>query len=443
MERSVIHLNIADFSVAVERLLDSSLRSQPLIIAQPAARSVVYDMSEEAYQDGVRKGMMLGQARRRCRRAAILPPRPEKYCQLLGHCLGHARRFSPLVEPAAGQGHLYLDVTGTHRLFGPPPDIGWRLRKTLQAELGLDPIWSLAPNKLIAKVASRLVKPVGEYIVASGEEEAFLAPLPLELIPGLNGLDLERLAQLQIRRVNQATPLSVSELAVLCGKRARPVFQAIRGIDHQPVTSASRDRLQRLEHCFTPDTNQEALVRAAVAELAAQLGFQLRRRRQGCRKLSLSLLYSDGVECIRQAACRQPLSDDPPLEELALTALYRAWHRRVRLRRLQLSWTGHHTPGRQLSLLSLSPQTRPERGASLPLQGLSQSRSAAPQAAAPTPIPASTPRMVPPERSRKLSQACDLIQERYGPELLRRGSRFQAIQPGQGANSPKTQEART
>ena len=67
-ERSILHFNVADFAVAVERVADSSLLRSPLIIALPTtARAAVYDMSEEAYQAGVRKGMLLNQATRLCR----------------------------------------------------------------------------------------------------------------------------------------------------------------------------------------------------------------------------------------------------------------------------------------------------------------------------------------------------------------------------------------
>ena len=78
MERRIIHLNIADFSVAVERLLDSSLKSKPVIIADPSPRAVVYDMSDEAYSEGVRKGMLLGTARHRCRTVPGCPPAPPR-----------------------------------------------------------------------------------------------------------------------------------------------------------------------------------------------------------------------------------------------------------------------------------------------------------------------------------------------------------------------------
>jgi DNA polymerase IV len=164
--RSVIHLNVADFAVAVERVVDVRLRHRPVVVAAPgAARAAVYDMSEEAYRTGVRKGMALRQAQKLCREAVIVPPHPHHYERAMSALFKHFLPYSPLIETGEGNGHVFLDVTGTSRLFGPPPDVAWRIRKAVKSDLGLDPIWSLAPNKLVAKVATRLVKPTGEYIV--------------------------------------------------------------------------------------------------------------------------------------------------------------------------------------------------------------------------------------------------------------------------------------
>ena len=77
MDRHIIHLNIADFAVAVERRLDPRLADRPVVIApEGAARATVFDMSEEAYQAGVRKGMALRRAQRLCRDVAVLPALP-------------------------------------------------------------------------------------------------------------------------------------------------------------------------------------------------------------------------------------------------------------------------------------------------------------------------------------------------------------------------------
>jgi DNA polymerase IV len=353
MERRIIHLNIADFSVAVERLLDTSLKGKALIIADPSPRAVVFDMSDEAYVDGVRKGMLLNAARHRCRNALVLPPRPAQYHKAMHRCLEHALHYTPLVERSSGNGHLYLDVTGTHRLFGPTPDIGWRLRNTLRRDLGLDPIWSVAANKLVAKVASRLVKPRGEYIVGGGEEIPFLSPLPLSLLPGVAAADLHRLRHVNIDRVHQVAALSVRELSVLCDQRARHLYQVARGIDLSPVHPCGPPGSEYAhQHVFSPDTNQETLVRAAVISLAQQVGYSLRQQHLGCRRVAISLLYSDGIAVARQAVAKVPMEDDAALQQMALTALYRGWHRRVRLRQVGIACSLIQHPAQQLSLFA-------------------------------------------------------------------------------------------
>lgn len=353
MERRIIHLNIADFSVAVERLLDTSLKGKPLIIADPSPRAVVFDMSDEAYDDGVRKGMLLSTARHRCRSALLLPPRPEQYRKALNRCLEHALHYTPLVERSTGIGHIYLDVTGTHRLFGPAPDVGWQLRNTLRRDLGLDPIWSVGSNKLVAKVASRLVKPRGEYIVGGGEEISFLAPLPLSLLPGVVPADLHRLHHVNINRVHQAAALSVQELSVLCDHRARHLYEVVRGIDPRPVHSSGPPGSEYTHHhVFSPDTNQEAMIRAAITTLAQQAGHGLRQRHLGCRRMAVTLRYSDGVSVTRQAVVKEVINDDPTLQQLALTALYRGWHRRVRLRQIGINCSLIQRPVHQLSLFT-------------------------------------------------------------------------------------------
>ena len=88
MDRSIIHLNVADFAVAVERAVDCRLKDRPVIIApEGAPRATVYDMSEEAYRTGIRKGMPLRRAVRVCKNAKILPPHPDRYEHAMGALL--------------------------------------------------------------------------------------------------------------------------------------------------------------------------------------------------------------------------------------------------------------------------------------------------------------------------------------------------------------------
>jgi len=351
-ERSIIHLNVADFAVAVERVVDKRLQERPVIIApEGAARAVVYDMSEEAYQSGVRKGMPLSRALRYCRDASVLPPHTDQYERAMAALLKHALPYSPLVEATDHNGHLFIDATGTGRLFGPPPDIAYHIRKAVRSDLGFDPIWSVAPNKLVAKVATRMVKPTGEYIVSAGEEEAFLKPLPVYLIPGIEPEDLKHFREFNLSRVDHITRLSMAQLNMVFGKRGLSLYEAVRGIDPSPVHPVGQQQpIVKTDTVFGNDTNDVAVVQSALYQLIEQSGADLRKRRMATKRIRIVLDYSDSKRTTCQAAANPPTANDIRLFAVAKAALDRAWTRRVRIRRLRLICDRLTFPPTQLAL---------------------------------------------------------------------------------------------
>jgi DNA polymerase IV len=352
--RSIIHLNVADFAVAVERQADCRLRTCPVIIAPEAAvRAEVYDMSEEAYQDGVRKGMPLKKALRFCSGAKILPPHPDRYEQAMMQCFKRVLPYSPLAEMTDQKGHIFVDVTGSSRLFGPPPDIAWRIRNAFRSEMGLDPIWSVASNKLVAKVATRLVKPSGEYIVREGEEACFLQPLPLYLVPGILPEDRKQFGEFNLSFAGQVAGLTMEQLDLIFGKRGHTLFNLVRGIDLSPVQSACLEKKGIcFDHLFGTDTSQVAVVEGVLYCLTEKIGSLLRRQRLSAKNLGLTLDFSDGKRVVRQAAARPPVHDDLSLFSVAKLALKRAWTRRVRIRHMSLSCNRFESKSSQLELFA-------------------------------------------------------------------------------------------
>jgi len=338
VNRHVIHINVADFAVAVERAVDRCLRERPVIVApEGVARAVVYDMSEEAYQAGVRKGMYLRRAVRLCADVRILPPHPARYEQVMQALIRQALSYSPLIEPGEADGHLFVDVTGTGRLFGPPTDVAWRLRRQARAELDLDPVWAVAPNKLVAKVATRLVKPDGESVVRAGEEATFLAPVPLHLVPGIERQDLVRLGDFNFRCAGQVAGLSPEALQVPFGQRAQDLFEAVRGIDRSPVRGVDQEPFRLvLDHTFAEDVQAVPAVEGALYRLVEKAGHTLRQRCLAARRVAVVLDFSDGRRCARQRAVRPATANDMALFEPVRAALHLAWQRRVRIRCLRL-----------------------------------------------------------------------------------------------------------
>ncbi len=336
--RSIIHLNVADFAVAVERAVDQRLHERPVIIApEGAARAAVYDMSNEAYMAGIRKGMALRRAVRLCKDVQILPPHPDRYELAMRDVLSRVLPYSPLIETGEDDGHLFMDATGTSRLFGPSRDVAWRLRKQIKTDLGLDPIWSVAPNKLVAKVATRLVKPDGEYVVTPGEEESLLAPLPVNLVPGIEHNDQIRLREFNLTHAFQVSALSLKQLEIPFATRALSLYEAVRGIDPSPVLPVGQKPPRVIaDHEFGNDTNNVHVLEGILYGLVEQVGSQLRRRRRAARRIAIILDYSDGMRRARQVAARPATANDLALFELARRTLHLAWARRVRIRHVRL-----------------------------------------------------------------------------------------------------------
>ncbi len=346
--RDILHLNVADFAVEVERLVDSRLKTRPVIIApEGAARAAVFDHSEEAFQAGVRKGMALKRALRYCKDAVVLPPHPDRYERAMREMLGRALPYSPLIEQTDTQGHLFVDLSGTSRLHGPPQDVGWRIRKTLHKDVGFLPIWTVAPNKLLAKVASRLVKPTGERIVTSGEESRLLRPLPLHMIPGLEASDVFRLRDFNLRRVGEATQLTPAQLDVIFGKRAATIHNLLRGMDDSPVLPVDERRPRIIaDHDFGNDTNDLHRIEGALYALVEEACADVRKRGMAAKRMGLWLDYSDGKRMHRTRIIKPPSANDFTLFEVAQDLLHKAWMRRVRIRhmRLRLDRLSYPTP---------------------------------------------------------------------------------------------------
>ena len=359
-ERSIIHINVADFAVAVERLVHRRLKERPVIIAHDTAvRTTVYDMSEEAYQNGVRKGMALQRALRYCRDAVVLPFHPFRYERAMVQLLKCALPYSLLIEKSDHDGHLFIDVTGTGRLFGPPPDIAWRIRKAMRTNMGFDPIWSVAPNKLVAKVATRMVKPVGEYIVGAGEEACFMKPLPIHLVPGIEREDLKCFREFNLTRTGHVANLSMGQLYVMFGNRSHSLYNVVRGIDPSPVLSVGQEHpVVSVDHTFGNDTNTATSVEGALYRLVEKAGIDLRKRRLTAKRIRIALDYSDGRRMTRQATADPATANDFRLFIVAKTALEGVWKRRVRIRHLRLICHRLTYPPAQMALFNEHEQEK-------------------------------------------------------------------------------------
>ncbi|MFB0520181.1 MAG: DNA polymerase IV, partial [Desulfatiglandales bacterium] len=168
MYRHIIHLHIPAFPIAVARVSQPELKDRPVAVAPPhSERALILSVSPEARREGIFKGMPLGKAMRFCPDLTILPPNRDltgKACQTLAKVVA---QYTPLWEPSR-PGHIYLDVTGTDRLWGRAKETANRLRREIKDHLRLSGMVGVAGNKMVSNIASKIVSSEGVLDVDHG-----------------------------------------------------------------------------------------------------------------------------------------------------------------------------------------------------------------------------------------------------------------------------------
>jgi len=338
VSRQILHVGVAAFAVAVERVADPSLRGRPVVVAPPSgSRALVTSASLEAGREGIWVGMPLSEAERICRGLVVLAPNPPLY-ERAGRALRNLYgRYSPLVEPGP-MGRSYIDLTGTERLFGPARDCAVRLQREIRGNLRLDTTVGVGTNKLVSRVASDVVAPPpGVENVAIGFEERFLAPLPVRTLPGVGKKTIDELADFNVRRVGDLARVPVRHLVIAFGRAGFSLHRKARGIDSTPVYPPRKRPAIEEEDNLATDTNDYSLLLGALYRLVERAGRRLRYMTKVGGALGLRVRYADGRERKRSFRLQSETDLDPLLFDAARSLLEKLLDRRVRVRNLAVS----------------------------------------------------------------------------------------------------------
>ncbi len=150
MDRHIIHVHIPAFPIAVARVVRPELRDRPVAVAPPhSERALILSVSAEARQHGIFKGMPLGKAMKFYPDLTVLPPDHDLTAKACRSLAGVVARYTPLWEPSQ-PGHIYLDVTGTDRLWGKAKDAANRLRREIKEQVRLSGTVGVASNKMVS-----------------------------------------------------------------------------------------------------------------------------------------------------------------------------------------------------------------------------------------------------------------------------------------------------
>jgi DNA polymerase IV len=355
MNRNIIHIDIIDFHIAVERVLEPRLRQRPVAVAiETASRSLVYAVSGEAQKNGVVRGMPLPQALKYCPDLTVLPPNEELYVRATTAIQKVMGRYTPIVEPLRF-GHAYMDMTGSIRLFGRVKDAAARIQREIRDELRLGSNAGVASNKLVSKVASDVVTHAHELRglcdVRHGYEERFLSPLHVGYLPGVDKPVREQLLDLNVRIIRELALVTSENLQMVFGRFGVLLHQRAHGVDNRPVQPPRRAPEVAQAENLQEDSNDFNLLLSLAYRLLSQGTRSLRAKGLGAGRVVLEVRYSDHKEELAQQ--RLPAThDESVLVPVVRELLQRALSRRIRVRKLTLRLCDLSQPPQQLSLFA-------------------------------------------------------------------------------------------
>lgn len=337
MDRQIVCFTIPRFQVALARQVDPTLRERPVAVALSLTpRSLITDVSREAQAEGIDVGMPITQARQRCPALEVLPPDPIRLSQADRTIGSLIDRFTPVREPVQ-PGHLFLDLTGTGRLFGPARDTAMRIEREVVQQCGLAGVAGVGSNKLVSQIASTLLDPLQVWDVRSGSEEAFLAPLSihaLPLSPSSNKTVMAFFDDLNLQTLGELAAIDVAHLQLVLGRHASLVHAWARGIDSSPVFPQVKQPCVEATVSCDPDEIDIDRLEGRLDELLEGVCRELRRQRRVCHKLTFELKTRDARHWTRSQAIHPGTFWEVDLAPLLYPLLRQATRRRVRIRRL-------------------------------------------------------------------------------------------------------------
>ena len=334
MTRTVLHVDIDAFFASIEQQRDPRLAGRPVIVGS----GVIASCSYEARRFGLRAGMTLSEARRLCPAAVIVEGSAQVYRCFAERIFECCQGLAPDVETYLDE--AYVELTGTERVHGDFLAAAARLRRTILDETGLTVTCGLGPNRMLAKLVGKTVKPDGLARLDERDAEAFLVDRPIEQLAGVGHAHARTLRSMNVRTIGALRALPVGALEALFGAPGRLLFERCRGNDTAPVVAREVPVTISRETSFHRDTGDLAEVDGMLEYLVGRACRATRELALGARTVAVRLRYSDGESVEQSRSLRSPSAVDPVLLALALELRGRLFTRRVSLHGVGVTLSG-------------------------------------------------------------------------------------------------------
>ncbi|MBT9242744.1 DNA polymerase IV [Vibrio splendidus] len=249
--RKIIHVDMDCFYAAVEMRDNPSYRNRPLAVGgHEKQRGVLSTCNYEARKFGIRSAMPTGKALQLCPNLLVVPGRMSVYVEISKKIREIFSRYTSIIEPLSLD-EAFLDVTDSKQCHGSATLIAEAIRHDIWNELNLTASAGIAPIKFLAKVASDMNKPNGQFVIPPQDVQAVIDELPLEKIPGVGKVSIEKLHQAGFFTCKDIKESDYRDLLLRFGRQGASLWKRSHGIDDREVIIERERKSVGVERTFT------------------------------------------------------------------------------------------------------------------------------------------------------------------------------------------------
>jgi DNA polymerase-4 len=299
--RSILHVDMDAFYASIEQRDRPELRGKPVIVGGAGNRGVVAAASYEVRRFGVHSAMPTREALRRCPDAICVRPRIGHYSDVSKQIFAVFHEFTPLVQ-GLSLDEAFLDVSASLGALGSAEHIAREIKRRVRERTELTASVGVAPNKLVAKIASDLRKPDGLVIVLPDEVRDLLDPLPIRKLFGLGAKTAPKVEALGIHTLGDLRQAAPSRLRPIFGRYTERLQQRAAGIDDRPVVPDEDEKQISAEETFEADISEPARLHVEINRLADKACSRLRARKLAGGCVTVKIRRGDFTTYTRQRA---------------------------------------------------------------------------------------------------------------------------------------------
>lgn len=291
--RRILHMDMDAFFAAVEQKRHPELIGKPLVIGgtgDPTERGVVSTASYEARKFGIHSAMPLRTAYKLCPEAVFLPVDYREYSRVSAIIKGILREFSPVMQDV-GIDEAFLNISHIDR---PAEEIARDIKRRILEETGLTCSVGIAPNKLLAKMASDMRKPDGITVITEKDIENRLFPLHVRKLIGVGPKTEGRLKSMGIKTIGELAALPLESLIESFGNSyGSYLYEAARGMDESPLVTHWEPKSSSRETTFQKDVSDWQAIARTVADLSKEVARDIRHAGYRGKTVTVKIRFSD------------------------------------------------------------------------------------------------------------------------------------------------------